>query len=409
MKLRILFFGLLYVNFAFSQKNFRDGFIILKDSKDTIKGKIDDKNWLYNPITINFLGKEININDLKAFGIYNKEYYEIKTVNLDITPFQSGTLLTNPQRIIKYDTLIALMILLKAEHQLSYFSDKLGKDHFFYENNDEVLELVNHKFLQSTKNGNYEIENKLFQKQLDTLFRKCTQNLKINSLSYTAKSLINIFTDFNDCMGCSSTCYFKSQVDKNQSSFHLVPSISLNSFNQRILEKDNLVLDRKSNNTKFSMGLAFILTSRRSKGSNNLYSEMSFSMNSIENNYYKANFPELAWANVYRKNVLNYPKFKPFFGLGLGLNFLYSNGIEFTSLTTSNGEWYYLDFTKLTFDGISEVGFNMNKINLFCRFKVKLLNPSAYHTLLLHQNKIDFNRFSSQFGFSYQLFKNNIE
>lgn len=410
MKIRFLFLALLYTNIIFAQKNFRDGFIILKDSKDTIKGKIDDKNWLSNPISINFKSNinnntDFNIVDLKAFGIYNKEYYEVKTVDLDITPFQTGSLLTNPQRIIKKDTLIALMVLLKAEHQLSFFSDRLGKEHFFYQNFESVIELVNHKFLQNTRNGIYEVQNKLFQKQLDTLYSRCSKKLKTSTLNYNSKDLVNSLTDFNDCMGCTSVCYIKNEVDKNQIYIHILTSLERNSFTQNVLENGNLVLNEKSKSSILGFGLASTISSRRSKGSNNLYSEIFFSKRAIENKFYEANFTSLTWSNIYRKNILNYPKFKPFLGFGLGLNFLFSDGIKLTPLTAPNGEWNFLDFAKLAFDGVVESGINVKKFHIFYRFKVKLLNPPAYHTLLLHFNTINYDRIASQFGVSYQFIK----
>ncbi len=79
------------------KKNFVQGFIILKNQKDTLKGTIDDQEWVVNPTIISFksaanIEKSYAIEDLSSFGITGKESYLIAKNDLDITPFAKSRL-----------------------------------------------------------------------------------------------------------------------------------------------------------------------------------------------------------------------------------------------------------------------------------------------------------------------------
>lgn len=406
MKSKLFIIFLFVLNTAFSQKNFVDGYIILKGSSDTLKGKIDDRNWNFNPNTISFFTPDLkekvyNIMELKAFGIYDKEYYEVKTVDLDVTPFQLESLSTNPQILVKKDTTIALMVLLKADHQLSYFVERLGKTHFFYQNKYKVSELINHKFLQ----GTYVIHNKIYLKQLDTLLSSCTKKLKINSVNYITNNLIDIFTQFNDCMGCTSTCYVKKETDKNNVSLSLIAGVDLYLITQDLMEKDNKVFQDKSMKTDITFGLGVTVASKRSKGSNHIYTELLFKKSLVENKYYSVGFLEFTLSGILRKQFITYPNFKLFGGVGLGLKFVKSTEVEFTSLTAPNGNWSVIQYKKLPFDGLVEIGFEINRFQVFNRIRYNPFNSSERHTLLLHDNTVTKGSFINQFCVSYQFLR----
>lgn len=403
-KLFVIFF--LVLNTAFCQKNFVDGYIILKGSSDTLKGKIDDRNWSGSPNFINFSspnGSErgYKVNELRAFGIVDKEHYQVQTVDLDVTPFRLDLLLKTPQLSIKKDTTVALMVLLKADHQLSYLSDREGKTHFFYQNKSVTRELINHKFVQ----GTYVIHNKIYLKQLDTLLSSCTKKLRINSLNYTINSLVDIFTQFNDCVGCTSTCYVKKQADKNTISLSLIAGVDLYSVAQELMEKDTKVFQEKSMKTDITFGLGATLASKRSKGSNHLYTELLFKKSTVENKYYSIGFLEFTLSGLLRKQFITYPNFKLFGGAGIGIKYVNSTGVSFTSLTAPNGTWSVIQYRKAPVDGLLEIGFEINRFQVFNRVRYRPFNRAERHTLLLHDNIVTKGDFTNQLCISYQFLR----
>lgn len=152
--------------YAFAQKNFVQGFIILKNQTATLKGTIDDQEWVVNPTIISFkdaanIEKSYAIEDLSSFGITGKESYLIAKNDLDITPFAKSDLLNDRNQIIVKDTLLAFLVLLKADYSLLYVKYATDKEHCFYKDNQKGTELINHKFLQERQSKTFEFHNKL--------------------------------------------------------------------------------------------------------------------------------------------------------------------------------------------------------------------------------------------------------
>ncbi|WP_259015077.1 hypothetical protein [Emticicia fluvialis] len=410
MKLKFFIFFFFIFNAAFSQKKLVDGYIILKGTSDTLKGKIDDLDWKYNPVSVNFVSvstgeKTYKTNELKAFGIYNKEYYEVKTIDLDITPSQLELLLKTPQIIIKKDTTIALMVLVKADHQLSYLADREGKTHFFYQNKSETKELIDHKFLQPVNWDTYFVHNKVYLNQLDTLFRACSKKLKTKSVRYIIEDMVDVFTQFNDCLGCTSTCYVKKTDDKNTVALNLIAGFDLNTVNQNLMEKDTKVFEDKSLQTSLTFGIGASVSSKRSRGSNIFYTELLIKKTDVENKYYQTGFLNFTLSELYRKYFISYSRFKLFGGVGMGLSYRHSTGLKFTDLTAPNGKWYVINYTKMSVDGLVEVGFELNRFQLYNRLRYKFFNPSETHALLLHQNTVSVSRFTNELCISYQFLR----
>ncbi len=75
--------------FANSQKNFKDGFVVLK-SGDTLRGKIDYRNWEVNPVRIDFNQSgsitRYSTKDLHCFEVTGADFYETKIVSKDMRP-----------------------------------------------------------------------------------------------------------------------------------------------------------------------------------------------------------------------------------------------------------------------------------------------------------------------------------
>lgn len=268
----ILTFSLFVSQLAFSQSNFLDGYIILKNQSDTTKGKISYLNWSVNPKKIYFRGiglenQEIDISTLKAFGVNGIENYIVKKVNLDETPFSNGSLLHNRNLRIKRDTTLALLVLLQAKYSLYHFNDADEKEHFFIDEAGFTKELINHKFLIERNSKTYEIEDKQYVSQIDSLFSNCSNKISTNNLKYETNILTEKLIEFNDCMGCKYTCFIKKSDDKGFKTIELIGGLNTD------LNK-HVYLGGPSNNTTRSfipslglnIGASYSIHSKRDNG-----------------------------------------------------------------------------------------------------------------------------------------------
>jgi hypothetical protein len=191
-----------------AQKNMVSGFII-KESGDTIRGKIDDKEWSRNPTKILFApngngSKTYDIiKELIGFGIDNKSIFIKKKTSLDITPHTYGSLLQTNELIVVSDTIIALKLLVKGKISLYYFKDENSKEHFFVEKlNQPLEELIKHDYMGEYKGNKVVVKEDQFNNQLAELCQDCSlfNGMSFN-YQYTQSSLKPAILDYNGFFG----------------------------------------------------------------------------------------------------------------------------------------------------------------------------------------------------------------
>jgi len=353
---------------VFSQKNYVDGFIILKDQTDTLKGKIDDQNWVINPSVINFknaenIEKSYSFSQLKAFGIFEKESYLVERTDLDVTPFESTALLQDRNLIVKKDTLLAFLVLLKADYSLLYLKDATNKEHFFYKDHQKVTELINHKFLQKRGEKVYEFNNKLYQKQLELLFNQCGKKISINNIGYEIQNLTDKFIEFSECIGCTYTCYVKKKKDKAIFTFGLMAggSSERNFFSHNDYY-ERYYFETKTKAPSMLYGLNFSLSSRRNLNRNILVLETFINRESIKNEAgnYSATFNYLNLVPLVRHQFISQRRVKPF--IGAGVNFKYMISYKDDRFHSGNRTNLFV---------IGEGGLKLNNFLISARIKVK--------------------------------------
>lgn len=374
--MRKLLLLLLFCNTTstFAQTNFVDGFIIQTNQTDTLKGLINDQNWGINPTKVSFkinnVEKIYNINELASFGSINNEHYVIKRIDLDITPDQSAALLRVAKRMIVKDTLVALLVLLKAENGLYYFTDKRDKEHYFYNvRGGKMKELVQHMYLKQLQDKNYEVQNNLYIRELDSLFQDCSELKKrAKNAILEQKSLTDLFIDFNKCKGCNYTCYVKKSEDKNKVVFGIVAGTSIIG-----RYRPSSAIDE--NITTFSpiIGLNLSVYSRRNRGSRSLFLEVLYENETLglqatgysftQNNFYLN--------ATYRRHILLKNKIQPFYGFGLNVK-------GSTSQILSNQfESYSFNYGEISNQILAELGFEYKKIQFNLRAKYQILDKST--------------------------------
>lgn len=340
----LLILTLFYAQLTFSQKNFVDGYVILNGETDSVKVKIDDQNWGNNPKSISVksaIGTELNysISSLSAFGIYGKEHYIIRKVNLDITPF-SDNLKQNPTLDILADTTLALMVLLKADYSLLYFRDTKLKEHFFFTEKGKIRELINHKFIRTKEQKQFEVWNKHFQKQLDTLFSACEKKIVVADLEYDMKKMTDKFIEFNDCMGCSSVCYIKKKEEKNDFKFGLcVNQTFKREFQYYYNPFEGIQKQDKVFRSTLAVGMGISIYSKRFRGTKSMNFEFLYEPLVLKNDY-DDNDVSLHYLTInvmYRKKALVKKNLNPFYGLGLNTSSLVSSKFNGFSPYTVGG------------------------------------------------------------------------
>jgi hypothetical protein len=320
--IKLVFFIFLFINqIAFSQKNLTPGYIILENQEDTLKGFIENLNWEFNPNKIVFGSNPENLNtyfikSLSAFGINDIEHYWIRKVDIDMTPSNIENLYkTNKLNVIK-DSTLALRVLLKADMSLLYFNDQNMKEHFFYSDFDEVKELINHHYLVDRDGTLFAANNKIYQTQLNQLFSNCNQNFKLENLYFSVNSLVNLFIKFNECMGCSSTCYIKTNKDKPKFKIG-ISSGSFMSYNSEFTYRGGGAFEGFKNTPL--VGLTTFLYSKRNRGNDIFLFEFFNQFNKLN---YDINGKIIRWnllnvSAIYRKRFNSEAIFKPFLGVGV--------------------------------------------------------------------------------------------
>lgn len=199
---------MLFTKQIFAQKNMVDGYII-KQNRDTLKGKIDDGLWNKNPAKIKF---SVDSNTLKTydvskellgFGIDGKSVYVRKNIALDITPHQLNSLRETNERTVVPDTTLMLKHLIKGNINLYYLKDNNLKSHFFVEKlNSPIQELIKHDFIKVIRGYNTKVTDKIYNYQLSELVKDYPALAnKTYNLEYNETALSNAILDYNKNFG----------------------------------------------------------------------------------------------------------------------------------------------------------------------------------------------------------------
>jgi hypothetical protein len=401
----LLLFFLLLSKVSFAQSNFQNGYIILKEKSDTIKGKIDYQNWSVSPTSIMFKqvepdSKEINISTLKAFGIYEKENYWVKTIDLDETPI-SGNLQKSPNLLIKHNNTLALLVLLQAKYSLLYYQDSSNKDHFFIDDLGSTQELINHKYMIEKDSRTYEIEDKRYKNQLDALFGNCTKKISTEALAYNMQELTDKMIEFNDCMDCTYTCYVRKKEDKGFSTIEVMGGIGIENQQHVFLSGlTNNVTTKQIFAPSFSIGASYSIHSKRDNGNKIARFELYYENQHISSEVYKysTNTPFLNLNVLYRKkSSINHL----LYGFGL------SNQIFLGSSINADGN----HITAFEILGVhpyilTDLGYSYKKWEFFLRTKLDFRNNDIMYFLGTgvggDENAI-FNTLKFHFMLSYSL------
>lgn len=376
----ILLTLILISTIAKAQTNFKPGYIIVKNQTDTLFGQIDDQNWDINPREILFSSKisperKYEINELEAFGVNNKDHYRVRKVDLDITPFEINELKQTPELDIEKGKILALRILLKANMSLLFLKEKNFKEHFFFENETECKELINHKYLKVRDGKSQIYENNMYRTQLALVFSDCSKYKQNISLEYQAKPMIEQFIKYNDCMGCSSVCYVKTEIEKNTFMLGLIAGTSL-----AIQKEHYRDYFEEINQTKNYLSVAptiggtFSILSKRNNKNNILTFELMYQLSSdkLLPSRFKSHLGSLQLSTIYKKKMQVENSLKPYYGFGGKI------APNIVSIKSSDNRVVDLKTNTLNLFGIGEMGIEIKKISLVTRLNIGIFSNQIY-------------------------------
>ncbi|MEO7988493.1 MAG: hypothetical protein ABI663_03070 [Chryseolinea sp.] len=347
---------------ACAQGDFIPGYVI--DVKgDTIKGFIDDKDWVTNPSVINFKisaedvdSRKLTVNDIAVFKTKNS-YYKSKVVS-----FEKG-LIHNGQPELEHAT-VFLEVLVEGDISLYFLTESNDKVHFFIEKAGTIEELVKRKMMTITNGSKYFTTLDLYKGQLSLALKDCnTIDSKINSLSYSPAKMRALFQYYYNCK-TTTPSYIKSPKQKGKIEFGVMLGGAVNKLT---FKSNSSTFDRVENahlvapSFPIGVNLEFTLAKLNQKWAVNVesfYTAMNFKDGDVEFDlaYIKVN------AMVRRYFVTG--SFKPFVNVGLSHYFaLKSEGIIYSG----NPEYNELNKTGLGLTG--GLGVRKNKLSFEVRYE----------------------------------------
>ena len=242
---------------SFSQISFEKGYFI-DNADQKIECLIKNMDWKSNPDNFDYKmtsdgpSENMNINNVKEFGIHMTSKYVRHTVKMDRSSENLNQLTQDKTPLFKEEEHF-LRVLIEGDATLYSYEESNLKRYFFAIENSKVEPLVFKKFLTADDQVG---TNNEFKQQLWTSL-KCP-SFKINkmtNLQYKKNSLMNLFMDYNKC---TSSEFVNYEEKEKQDLFNITLRPRFNSASLSIQNsmtpKRNTDFGKKSG---FSFGVDF--------------------------------------------------------------------------------------------------------------------------------------------------------
>lgn len=189
---------------AFTQENYRDGYIV-RPGADTVRGRIDFREWYYNPRQISFqdgkTGKRSSFqaSDITAFFTDGETYQSFKVT---IHPYTLSTeRLTNNFQDEPYDSTVFLRLLTDGQLSLYYYHGHDEVEYFFIRQLNETPVQLRVKTSLVDNNGTKAMDREdLYIDQLRLLVSECPAlSGRVSHVAYSEKDLRKFIFSYNNC------------------------------------------------------------------------------------------------------------------------------------------------------------------------------------------------------------------
>ena len=215
----LLFIVLFTSHNTSAQDNYLPG-IIITQQNDTLNGFINFKDWINSPDAIQFkVSETASTSEYPAekvayFSVANQQFFG-RITTIDKTPLKIEDMPRGPVRTLVTDT-IFLKVLLHSDSGLSllFHRDDQGKAHFFYEENENLTELILFKYYNPDLLSVATISE--YKNQLLIVMGDCSALYdKIQNCNFTTNALVSIFKEYNSCKGEKiNYIYPKPKIEK---------------------------------------------------------------------------------------------------------------------------------------------------------------------------------------------------
>jgi hypothetical protein len=272
---------------AAAQENFLKGFII-KNSKDTVSGLIDYRNWKNNPSKILFKENADAAvftylpHHIKAFSVAD-EYYESAKVEIEVSPEKINELTADPEFKIEYEDAF-LQGIVYGEKSLYYLVNNKGKDNFYIKTGDR-LELLLYK--QYSRNVSYTRQvliNSKYIGQLSNYLNDCTElHVNLGTIKYSQKDLVKVLTAYYACK--QNKPVYQKKRERFNTHFGVMGGVMATSLIMG--RKTDLILSKAKYDNSFSLtgGLYFALILPRNRQRFSIQNELLLTSYNIDGYY----------------------------------------------------------------------------------------------------------------------------
>lgn len=223
-KTGLVAFLLLMSTGASAQKNFVEGYVV-DNAGDTLRGLIDDKNWLNNPREVRFQKNQeapaivYTPADIRSFYVNSREHYRSKAVMYDASPHKLPDLGTSPDPVWQKDTLF-LKVEAEGVVSLYYLRESTEREHFFLEKNGAGAEdLLNVRYISSGEGVKQALASQQYKSQLKNYLGDCNAlKGKLYDVNYELEAIRNVVRQYNRCSGgAEATVVRPSAGERNRS------------------------------------------------------------------------------------------------------------------------------------------------------------------------------------------------
>lgn len=258
---------------SYAQDNFIPGTII-KNDNSTIVGEINYQDWKITPNEIEFkVGNTVEVfkpKDLKAFEVENDKFIS-RLVTIDVTE-QKLQRLDKTTEIKFEDHTVFLNVIVEGKVDLYEHHDT--RPHYFAENEDHFMELINRITIGDNNSDIY--ENKKYIGQLRVFLNACPSVKVKSSLDYNRKELATLVSAYNSCLSSENDdAVYSKNLKTKTGSFYATGGVSFSSFNISSL-RTSLQYFEGSQGTSPNLGLAYEFAFTKNKERWSLYSELLY-------------------------------------------------------------------------------------------------------------------------------------
>lgn len=343
---------------AYSQKNFKPGYIVYS-TNDTIYGFIDYRNWMKMPKKIQFKKTmeseptELAANAITTFSVEG-EIYRGAIINaqeysdiIDELSFVKDVITTK-------DTTFLLTIINGPKSLFKYINKQGYAQFYIYQ--DSAFQLLEYKrYRKSSSEVSVVLKNNKYYPQLAVYLKDCpTIQKKIINLKYQQKGLEKIFKYYYGCT--NKPIEYEKKQEKVLSTFGAIAGLTLNNLSYSpSLSYSRIPVEFKTT-PNFTVGLFSNIALTRNQQKWSIYNELAISPFKVEFNHfdYKSenehtNY-ELTFKYTYLKlnTMLRYK-----YGIGkvfVFINVGISNGyaISETNQAVKNAKFYSSETSKTT-------------------------------------------------------------